>query len=74
VAFWWGRYIQAVGWGVRALRSTLALRVLPYVVRLFATQALPRGESHRRHIGPGTAFSDWDMPPPMIPYDRFYRS
>jgi hypothetical protein len=73
VSFWSGAYVETVGWGVRALRTTLAPRIAPHVVRLVAKTLRHRGESSRRSIGPGVAFSEWDVPPPLIPYDRMYR-
>ena len=36
VSYWSRAYFPAIGWGLRASRSSLALQVLPYVIRLFA--------------------------------------
>jgi glycosyltransferase involved in cell wall biosynthesis len=72
VSFWSGTYGQAVGWGLRALPSSLALQTLPYVAGLFAKTLIRRGRPGRRVIRPGVSFSDWGMAEPLIPYDRIY--
>ena len=73
VAFWSGAYLQAIGWGLRAWRSTLAFRILPDIIRLFLRKLLRNNRPPRRVIGPGVSFSNWEMPQPLIPYDRVYR-
>jgi glycosyltransferase involved in cell wall biosynthesis len=73
VSFWSGAYLRALGWGLRALRSTLALRTLPYVLRLCSVKLLRSGRPSRGFIGPGVSFNSWEMPEPLIPYDRIYR-
>lgn len=71
VSFWSGAFPKAVRWGVRALRSSLALAVLPYVLRLlFRRRRQARPAS--RVIRPGVDFSTWTLPEPLIPYDRIY--
>jgi hypothetical protein len=72
VAYWSGAYTEAVGWGVRALRSPFAFQVLPLLMRLFARQlgSWPIGP---RAISAGVRFSTWDLPQPLIPYDRIYQ-
>jgi len=73
VAYWSGAYPEAVGWGLRALRSPFAFQVLPLVMRLFSTQF--RGPSTApRVISAGARFSTWDLPQPLIPYDRIYQT
>ena len=73
VSFWSRGYARAVGWGWRALRSGLALQVLPSVSRVLLTTSGRRRDGRSPAvIGPGTRFSDWEMPPPLIPYDRIY--
>lgn len=72
VSFWSGAYWQAIGWGLRALRSTLALQVLPYVIGLFSKMLLRLPRSRRMIIEPGVLFSSSTMPRPLIPYDRIY--
>ena len=71
VSFWSGAYARALGWGLRALRSSVALSVLPSVIRLLST-ALIVGRSRGRTIRPGVAFADWSIPPTPIPYDVIY--
>jgi len=71
VSFWSGAYGQALGWGLRALRSSLAFQVLPYVLRSLPKRL--RRTAHPRIIRPGVLFSSWEMPRPLIPYDRIYR-
>jgi hypothetical protein len=73
MAFGSGAYYQAVGWGLRALRSSVAFHVLPYVIGSVSKRLLRRGRPVRRIIGPGVLFSSWQMPRPLIPYDRIYR-
>ena len=73
VCFWNHRYAQAVGCGVRALRSKLGFEVLPYVARLFANKLPGQSQSTRRTVRPGVPFADADMPQSLIPYDRIYQ-
>jgi glycosyltransferase involved in cell wall biosynthesis len=72
VAYWSGAYREAVGWSVRALRSPFAFQVLPLLMRFFSRQ-FRSGSTHPRVISAGTRFSSWDLPQPLIPYDRIYR-
>jgi glycosyltransferase involved in cell wall biosynthesis len=72
VAYWSGAYAEAVGWGVRALRSRFAFQVLPLLIRLFSRQ-FRRRSTRPRVISAGARFSTWDLPQPLIPYDRIYR-
>jgi glycosyltransferase involved in cell wall biosynthesis len=72
VSFRSGAYRKAIGLGWPALRSTLALQVLPSVIWLFLKTLLWRRRPRPRIIGPGVRFGDWQMPPPLIPYDRIY--
>jgi hypothetical protein len=53
VAYWSGAYPEAVGWGVRALRSPFAFQVLPLIVRLFSRQF--RSRSTRPSVISGLA-------------------
>jgi glycosyltransferase involved in cell wall biosynthesis len=73
VCFWARQYGQAVGWGVRALRSTLGFKVLPYVFRLFAETLGRRARSARGTVRRDVRFGDSDTPQSLIPYDRIYR-
>ena len=68
VCFWGRHYGQAVGWGVRALRSTLGFKVLPYVIRMLARTLGRRGGSARRTVRHGVPFGDPDQPQALIPY------
>jgi hypothetical protein len=73
VSFRSGAYGKAIGWGWPALRSHLALQVLPSVMWLFLKTLLWRRRPSPRIIGPGVRFSSWEMPQPPIPYDRIYQ-
>jgi glycosyltransferase involved in cell wall biosynthesis len=72
ISFWSGAYGKAFRWGLRALRSSLPLRILPYVIRLFWKTLLRRGPSTRRIVRPGVPFGSCEMPQPLIPYDLIY--
>ena len=72
VAYWSGAYPEAVGWGVRALRSPFAFQVLPLIVRLFSRQFRSRS-TRPSVISAGARFSTWDLPQPLVPYDRIYQ-
>lgn len=67
-----GEYHRAIAWGWPALRSRLALQVLPSVGWLFATKFLRRARPPAKVVCPGDRFSSWDMPRPPIPYERIY--
>jgi hypothetical protein len=71
VAYWSGAYLEAVGWGVRALRSPFAFQVLPLLMRLFSRQFGSRS-TRPSVISAGARFSTWDLPQPLVPYDRIY--
>jgi hypothetical protein len=73
VSFWSREYRRALGWGVRALRSSVSYRILPHIVSGLAPM-LWRGTSpQRKVITPGTRFGEWEIPEPRIPYERIYR-
>jgi glycosyltransferase involved in cell wall biosynthesis len=72
VCFWGRHYGQATGWAMRALRSTLGLEVLPYVVRMFAGTLRRPARFPRKTVRPGVPFGDDDIREPLIPYDRIY--
>jgi len=72
VAYWSGAYLEAVGWGVRALRSPFAFQVLPLLMRLFSRQFGSRS-TRPSVISAGARFSTWDLPQPLVPYDRIYQ-
>jgi glycosyltransferase involved in cell wall biosynthesis len=67
-----GEFGRAISWGLRAMPSRLALRVLPHVARMVANKGRPRHGSSPAAIRAGVAFCHWDMPAPAIPYDRIY--
>src|SRR5262249_7588136 len=70
-AYWSGAYREAIAWGLRARKSSVALRVLPQVLRLLTRSSRP---SERRSIvRAGVPFDSLDLPPPLMPYDRIYR-
>jgi glycosyltransferase involved in cell wall biosynthesis len=69
-----GEYRKAIALGWPALRSNLALQVLPSVGWMFLKNWLSRGQpGSRTIIRPGEHFSQWPMPQPPIPYERIYQ-
>jgi len=72
VAYWSGAYLEAVGWGVRVLRSPFAFQVVPLLMRLFARPFRSRS-TRPSVISAGVRFSTWDLPQPLVPYDRIYQ-
>jgi hypothetical protein len=68
-----GAYRKAIVWGSPALRSTLALQVLPSVAWLFLKRLLWRSRPRPRIVSPGVRFSSWEMPESPIPYERIYQ-
>ena len=72
VSYWSRAYLHAIVWGLRASRSSLALQVLPYVIRLFSKTLVRSGRSSPKMVRPRVRFSSWDMPQALIPYDRIY--
>jgi len=73
VAFRSREFRKAIGWGWPALRSALALQVLPSVIWLFVKVRLWPDRPSLRVIGPGVRFGGWEMPQPPIPYERIYK-
>ena len=67
VSFRSGAYLKAVRWGVRSLRSTLALEVLPAAARVLRAAPPPA-----LTVRAGESFADWTLPDPLVPYDRIY--
>jgi len=72
VSFWSGAYRQAIGWGWRALRSSVTRQILPSVSWLLVKSLLRPRRANPRVVRPGVRFSSWEMPRPLIPYDRIY--
>jgi len=72
VSFRSGAYAKAVEWGWPALRSSVARQALPSIAALCVKTLLKRHRGDGRTIISGTAFSRWEMPEPLIPYDRIY--
>ena len=71
-AFRAGAHAEAVGWGLRALGSTVTLRALPYFLRVIADARHRTKPAPHEVIGPGSYFGSWQLPQSLIPYDRFY--
>lgn len=67
-----GDYGQALFWGLRALPSGLALQVMPHIIRLLSNAVLRRGRPASDLVRSGVSFGQWEMPQPVIPYDRIY--
>jgi hypothetical protein len=72
VSFWSGAYCRAVGWGLRAVPSSLVLQILPYVIRLLSSTLMKSPRSRQQIVRAGVTFSSWKMPQPLIPYDLIY--
>jgi glycosyltransferase involved in cell wall biosynthesis len=72
VSFRSGAYAKAIRWGFPALRSRVALQVLPSVVSLCVRTLLKLNRPDARRITSGVHFSTWQMPQPLVPYDRIY--
>jgi GT2 family glycosyltransferase len=62
-----GSFGAAIGWGLRALRSSVGYEVLPSVARL-----LDRRRRRAASVRPGEPFAEKAMPEPLIPYERIY--
>jgi glycosyltransferase involved in cell wall biosynthesis len=73
VAYRAGAYRKAIVWGSPALRSTLALQVLPSLMWLFVKGLLWRDRPSPRIVVPGVRFSSWEIPESPIPYKRIYQ-
>jgi glycosyltransferase involved in cell wall biosynthesis len=71
VCFWARAYPSALYWGLRSLRSSLALHALPYLIAL--VPRMIRAAAGRRPVRPGVAFGSSVMPPTLIPYDLIHR-
>ncbi len=70
ISFWSGSYVRALGWTLRAWRSSLPFQLLPYAARLLVRR-LPRNERASRPImAPGQRLDSGRVAPPLIPYDR----
>jgi hypothetical protein len=67
VSFRSGSYAKAVSWGLRSLRSTIALEVLPAAARVLRAAPPPA-----LTVRAGESFADWTLPDPLVPYDRIY--
>ncbi len=70
VSLWSGRTADAVRWTLSARRSRLPLQILRYMPRVLMRAVLLSNGDGRPPIRPGTAFSTWPMPRPLVPYDR----
>jgi len=69
VAYWSGDYLQAMRWGLRVRPPTIALAVLPYIVRLLGCRFL-RPRTPVRLTGESRRFEEHCLPAPLMPYHR----
>ena len=67
-------YVKSCAWAIRAWRTGLFFRVLPYVVRVFARKLWFAGNSRTLVMTPGTSLDGADIAEPLIPYDSVYRA
>jgi hypothetical protein len=73
VAFWSGKYVEAMKWGLRARPFSLSLTVLPHVLRIFSRRVRSTNNSHRPRWKEGDrALDEATLPDPLIPYDAIY--
>lgn len=74
VCFWSGAYFRALGWGLRAMRSRVAFRVLPYVIPLLWDRLWQSTPASRPIVRPGMPFASLEFPKSLIAYDLIYKS
>lgn len=72
VAFRARQHLQTCRWGARAGLSALSLWAIPYIARALGRAALRGDVRSTARIRPGEPFNERDVPPSLIPYDRFY--
>jgi glycosyltransferase involved in cell wall biosynthesis len=72
VLFRSGDYIRSFGWAIRAWRTGLLFRVLPYVIRFLMLRVLPGRGAGQEIMRPGTSLQARNIPDALIPYDRIY--
>jgi glycosyltransferase involved in cell wall biosynthesis len=73
VMFRIGSYHRAAWWALRAWRTEMLYRVMPYVALAFIRRLDPRRRSVAAVMAPGLHFdAESEIPPPLIPYDRIY--
>lgn len=72
VMFRIGSYHRAAWWALRAWRTGLLYRVLPYVALAFIRRLIPWRRSVAAMMAPGRHIVEAEVPPPLIPYDRIY--
>jgi hypothetical protein len=65
-------YIQSLRWALRAWRSGLLFRVLPYVIRVLATRILQLRRHPENRMLPGKSIAGCRVASALIPYDRIY--
>lgn len=72
VCYWSGAYHRAAGWALRAVPSSLALEVMPYVARLLSRRVTARRPFAIAARADSSCFDHFAALPPLIPYDRLY--
>ena len=72
VLFRSGDYFRSFGWAMRAWRTGLLFRILPYVVRFLVQRILPGRRAEAQVMNPGTSLESVSIADPLIPYDRIY--
>jgi glycosyltransferase involved in cell wall biosynthesis len=72
VLFRSGDYFRSFSWAIKAWRTGLFFRVLPYAVLVFARRILAYGRADQQVMTPGTSLRSAELPQPLIPYDRIY--
>ena len=73
ISFWSGSYLRALRWGLRARKSGLATKVVPYVLRLLLRCLRGRLRAGAVVMRPNECLDASRIPEPLIPYDRIYR-
>ncbi|HEY1754597.1 MAG TPA: glycosyltransferase [Bryobacteraceae bacterium] len=73
VLFRSGEYLRSCAWALRAWRSGLLFRVLPYVLLVFAKRLRFGDRQSSQTMVPGMSLGG-AIPKPLIPYDRIYRT
>jgi glycosyltransferase involved in cell wall biosynthesis len=71
-AFRAGAFMEAIRWGLRALRPSFPWRLLPYLTRLILKQAVGLGKPRGYVMRPGENLDRGKIPEPLMPYDRIY--
>ena len=72
ISFWSGRYFHAASLALRAWRSGLLFRVLPYAAKLLWKRWTFAGPPAVQRMVPGRSIDSSLVAPPLISYDRIY--